>query len=156
MVTLPVEITHGHSEDELCSRCLRWAREPNSSNCMNEARPSADLLWTRMPDEVECFGFFHLVACFRRPSKEPFKILLFMIIIFNLLPVSFKDQILQKLLWTPQLFSVFNVSYPQGKKKNLELWEPRFLYHYALLKAHVFLPFQINQPQQHKYSLKEL
>lgn len=129
MVTLPVEITHGHSEDELCSRCLRWAREPNSSNSMNEARPSADLLWTRMPDEVECFGFFHLVACFRRPSKEPFKILLFMIIIFNLLHVSFKDQILQKLLWTPQLFSVFNVSYPQGKKK-----KPR------ALRAKVFVP----------------
>ena len=71
------------------------------SNCMNEARPSADLLWTRMPDEVKCFGFFHLVACFRRPSNEPFKILLFMIIIFNLLLVSLRIAYLK---YTEQLW----------------------------------------------------
>jgi hypothetical protein len=57
------------------------------------------------------------MTCSTRPPKESFRILFFMVIIFNLLLVSLKDQVLLKLLWRPQLFSVFNVSYPQGKRK---------------------------------------
>lgn len=48
-------------------------------------------------DEVKCFGFFYLAARSRRPPNEPSEILFFMVIIFNLLLVSLKDQVLQKL-----------------------------------------------------------
>lgn len=48
-------------------------------------------------DEVKRFGFFYLAVCSGRPPNEPFEILFFTIIIFNLLLVSLKDQVLQKL-----------------------------------------------------------
>lgn len=71
--------------------------------------------------------------------------------------LSLKDQVLLQVLWRPQSFSGFNVSYPQGNRKTRAGRAKGFRLP-RLSGAHTFLQFQVNgvSASHGQCSLKEL